>query len=114
MNFRSDVLPALAGVWLVISLVLLLAALTPFLAPSDALFGVFPVCEARARGSSCALCGMTTAYVHIGRGDFGSAQATNHAAVPLWVLSLLNFPAAAAYSIPALLRARRNGELLTQ
>jgi hypothetical protein len=81
-----------------------LAAVVPFVVPAQALFNIAPVCEAKKRGSSCVLCGMTTAYVAIGTADFAGADTANAGALPLWSASVVNFQAAVAY----LVMARRN------
>lgn len=107
MSLRSDVKPALTGVWLIVSLALAVAAIAPFILPAESLYGVFPECEAKRRGGSCALCGMTTAYVLIARGDFAAAQESNSGSVALWSVSVLNFIAASAYSLLSLVRRRR-------
>jgi hypothetical protein len=53
------------------------------------------------------MCGMTTAWLFIARGDTASALAANAGSVPLWTASVLNFIAAGAYSIVMLRRRRR-------
>jgi hypothetical protein len=108
MSLRADVKPALTGTWLVISAVMALAALMPFLAPAEALYGLFPECPSRARGGSCPMCGMTTAWIFIARGDTASALEANAGSVPLWTASVVNFLVAVAYSITMLRRRHRS------
>lgn len=98
--------PALVAVWLIISAALAVAVIAPFVTPEEILYGVFPECEAKRRGGSCALCGMTTAFVLIARGDLDGAQSANGGSVALWSLSALNFAGAVAYSIVALRKRR--------
>lgn len=107
MSLRSDIGPALTGVWLVVSAVLCAAAIAPFALPPGALYSTFDQCAAQARGSSCPLCGMTTAYIRIARADFTGAMDSNPGSVPLWTASLVNFPAAVAYSLAKLRRRHR-------
>lgn len=97
---------ALTLSWVVLSAVLFVTAVAPFFTPADWLFRVSPVCEAKRRGSSCVLCGMTTAYVAIGRIDFEAAQVANAGATPLWAASLVNFSGAVAYVSIALQKRR--------
>jgi hypothetical protein len=107
MSLRTDLKPALTTVWLILSLCLAMAAAVPFVVPPEVLYGAFPECSARARGSSCPLCGMTTAWVAISRGDLASARQANAGSVPLWTGSVMNFIAAVAYSIKVARRRRR-------
>jgi hypothetical protein len=107
VSLRSDLKPALTGTWLILSAALATAAIAPFLIPAEVLYGVFPECEAKRRGASCALCGMTTAYVFIARGDLAAAYDSNGGSIALWSASVLNFIAATAYSLMALVRRRR-------
>ena len=104
MSLRQDLRPAFTGVWLVISAVLMAAAVAPLLFPAEVLFGIFNECEARARGRECLLCGMTTAYVAIAAGDLSAARASNPGAIPLYIGSIVNFCAAATYMV---MRTRR-------
>jgi hypothetical protein len=107
MSLRADLGPALTSTWLILSGVMGVAAATPFVVPAEVLYGLFPECPSRLRGSACALCGMTTAWVHIASGDRASAVQANAASVPLWTASVLNFGVAVAYSI-VMLRRRRH------
>ena len=108
MTLRAAWKPALIAVWLVLSIALAAAALAPFVAPAETLYGLFPECQARRRGMTCALCGMTTAFVSISRGDIAGAQSSNSGSVALWSFSVLNFAGATAYSIKALRKRRRS------
>ena len=107
MSLRADLKPALTGTWLVISFVLAIAATVPFLLPADTIYGIIPQCEAKRRGGSCALCGMTTAFVLIARGDLNGAQTANGGSLPVWCAFVLNFAVAATYSLMALVNRRR-------
>lgn len=100
---------ALRIVWLVVSAATLavLAASLPAAAPL--LSRVLPVCEARARGQSgCPLCGMTSAFQAISRGEWREAPQANRGALPLYSLLLLNQTAAGAWVL-ARARRRRHG-----
>lgn len=98
-GFRGDLSYALRIVWLILSIVSGLAVLSPlFLSPSF-VFRLFPVCQAKLTGSSCVLCGMTTAFVSIGQGDFAAAQTANPASLTLYFTLLLNFMMGTAYTI---------------
>ena len=109
MSLRSDLRPALTGTWLVVSALLAAAAIAPLVVPAEALYGIFSECEAKRRGASCALCGMTTAWVLIARGDLAGAHDSNSGSIALWSASILNFIAASAYSLMAIRRRNSGG-----
>ena len=101
---RHDLPRALRIVWLIVAAVGGLAAIAPFLFSDSFLFGVFPVCAAKTAGSECILCGMTTAFVRIGAGDVAGAQAANGGALTVYFGLVLNFAAAAAYTMMRVIR----------
>ena len=98
-GLRHDLPKALRIVWLILGTVSGLLVLAPFFLPAQTLFSVFPVCAAKAAGSSCFLCGMTTAFVSIGRSDWAGALAANSGAIPLYIGLIVNFVAATAYTM---------------
>ena len=62
--------------------------------PSESLFGIFPVCAAKAAGGQCLLCGMTTAFVHIGsRTIWTAARQANGGSLFFYTALTLNFVA---------------------
>jgi hypothetical protein len=83
-------------------------AVTPFVLPPGVLSALAPECRAKAAGGSCALCGMTTAFLHIGSGDVERARSAHAGSLALWILFVMNFIAAAAYLTVALMRKHRN------
>lgn len=95
----ADLRKAVKVVWLILSVVGMLAVVAPVVLPEQAVLGLFPVCSAKARGSSCVLCGMTTAFVRLAHGDWRGAVDANPGAPALYVTFALNFLAAAAYSL---------------
>ena len=111
MTLQAALRPALTTVWLIVSAVLAVAVMAPFLAPAEVLYGVFSECEAKRRGSACALCGMTTAFVQISNGDLAGAQSSNSGSIALWSASSVNFGAAIAYSLRVLRRRRQTSEV---
>jgi hypothetical protein len=92
-----DIKIAIVWTWLIVSGMLVIAAVAPFLFPADLLAGLAPVCEARKAGGSCILCGMTTAFLRIGSGDWAGALAAHRGSAVLWTTFLLNFVVAVAY-----------------
>jgi hypothetical protein len=95
---------ALRYVWLVLACISGLALVAPLVLPSDFLFTLFPVCQAKAAGGECFFCGMTTAFVRIGQGDLTGAQSANKGSLLLYLGLALNFTAAAAYTMMRVIR----------
>lgn len=98
-GLRQDLPQAVLMVWLILGALSGLLVVAPLLVPASLLFRAFPICSAKAAGSACAFCGMTTAFVSIGRGDMAGASEANAGAIPLYAALLVNFATAAAYTI---------------
>ena len=88
---------AFSYAWLILSVMAGLVVLAPFVVSAETLSSVAPVCEARARGGTCFLCGMTRAFLHIGKGEFGDAQVLNAGSLPLYLGICANAVVAAIY-----------------
>ena len=84
-------------VWLIFSAATLPALALPFVPGAEGVTSALPRCEAKVNGSSCFLCGMTTAFYRIGEGRFSEAQTLNAGAVPLFIFFTLNAIAATVY-----------------
>jgi hypothetical protein len=95
---------ALEIVWLVVSVPLCAAVLLAVAAP-DAAAAVSPVCVWKSQlGRECPGCGLTTAFLLIGSGDWDGAAHANAAGAPLFVSFVLNSLVAGAYALRRLLR----------
>ena len=105
----ADIRKGLTITWVILAMVLMVAVLAPFVLPEQTLFSLFPPCEARLRGEACVLCGMTTAYVRLAKGDFAGAIEANRYSAGLWLASIANFAAAKAYILFRLLRHAQRG-----
>ncbi|HYP08513.1 MAG TPA: DUF2752 domain-containing protein [Bryobacteraceae bacterium] len=103
-GLRRDFPQALRIVWLVLGVVSGLIVLAPFVLPAQVLSGVFPMCSAKAAGLSCAFCGMTTAFLSIGGGDWAAAEQANAGSIPLFWALALNFAGACAYTMMRVIR----------
>lgn len=69
---------ALLIVWLVVSAVTFLTISLPFVLPEAAISRITPACEWKIKyQKSCVLCGMTSGFIHISRGEFNRASASN-------------------------------------
>jgi hypothetical protein len=103
-GLREDLPKALKIVWLIAAGVCGLAVIAPLVFPSSLLVGWFPVCAAKAAGGRCILCGMTTAFLHIGEGDLSGATAANSNSILLFAAMSLNFASAVTYTMLRVLR----------
>jgi hypothetical protein len=104
-GLRRDLPLALVLVWLVLGAVTGLVALAPLVLPASFLLNLFPACPTKAAGGECILCGITTAFVLIGSGDFAAALRAHGGSVAMYGAFVLNFCAAAAYTM---MRAKRH------
>ena len=86
----TELRQALAWVWRIAGVVVLCVLLTPFVLGEDPIARWTPVCQAKAQGRTCSLCGMTTAFLAVSRGGFRQAEAANAGAIPLYCAFLFN------------------------
>ena len=107
-GLRHDTQLSLRYAWLILGGLSGLAVISPLLLSSEFLFHLLPVCQAKAAGGQCVFCGMTTAFVRIGQGEFASAQSANSGALPLYIGFTLNFVASLAYTMMRVIQACRS------
>lgn len=81
--------------WLLVSALMLAVLLAPWMLPESALLHGSGACSL-PHAEPCPLCGMTRAFLAIGRGDFAGALAHNRGSVALWGAMLTNVLLAAA------------------
>jgi len=93
--------------WLVLSGVLAMTLAAAVFAPAAVVERFTPECEAKRQGGECPLCGMTTAFVHVGRGEFAEAGRANRAGLPLSAFFLGNVIVAAVIAGKWINRCRR-------
>lgn len=86
----STSLPAVRAVWLVLTILTSGVILTSFFATPEAIYRTVPQCASRARGSSCVLCGMTTAFFRVAQGDLAGAWTAHRGGIPLYILFCSN------------------------
>lgn len=87
----QDFQAAAGAAWLVVSAIVLVILLTPFVLPESVIVQLSPVCESKARGEPpCPLCGMTTAFLLISDARLGEAHQANGASVLLYAAFVLN------------------------
>jgi hypothetical protein len=77
--------------WLALSVAAGGVLLAPFVLPPAALDALVPECQWKAKyHRECILCGMTTSFVEISRGDFRAAARHNQGSLPLFLALLAN------------------------
>jgi hypothetical protein len=87
----SDLRASLYYSWLILSVPLLAAVLLPLTAPPSLIGAITPHCVWKTQfGRECLGCGLTTAFLHIGRGEWHAASGSNAAGIPLYAVFLLN------------------------
>jgi hypothetical protein len=101
----GEVKAALRLVWFVVTLATFSTVVAAFVLPEAWLVRLVPVCESkRLYGRPCVLCGTTTGFRAIARGDPGAAMSANRLALPLFAIFSANAIAAVSY---ILARGRR-------
>ena len=87
----SDLGDSLYYSWLIVSVPLLAAVMLPLIASTSAIQAITPHCVWKTQfGRECPACGLTTAFLHIGRGEWRAATGSNAAGIPLYVAFLFN------------------------
>jgi TM2 domain-containing membrane protein YozV len=77
--------------WLIISIPLVVAVVLPLVGSQSLIQSITPLCVWKTRfGRECPGCGLTTAFVRIGRGQWRDAMSANAAGVPLYAAFALN------------------------
>jgi hypothetical protein len=90
-TLARDLRAALRIVWMVLSLLILMILAAPFVVGRERAATLAPVCDRQARyGLDCPLCGMTTSFLDISRGEFGAARNANRGGIPLYLSFVSN------------------------
>ena len=91
MREISDFSKAILAVWLIVSLLVTVILLLPFVVSQEALGRVLPPCQrVVTEHKECLTCGMTTAFYRISRLDFKGAMRANRGSIPLFCLFFFN------------------------
>ncbi len=102
----ADLVRALRIAWVTLTLASAALLAVPFAVAPGTLARFVPRCEARAQsGTTCPLCGMTTAFYRIASGQFRQVTRANVASVPLFAVLVLN----QAGALSTALAGRRRG-----
>ena len=98
----SDLRASLHYSWLILGLPMLAAVVLPLVAPAPIVQAITPHCVWKTQfGRECPGCGLTTAFLHIGRGEWRAAVSSNAAGIPLYT----------AFSVNSLLWLRSLGRM---
>ncbi|GEM_PF-1431805 len=77
--------------WLILSCIIFLILIMPFILPTAAILKITPKCEWKIKyNKPCPACGMTTSFLYISEGKFNQAIVSNHNSITLYILFLLN------------------------
>lgn len=104
---RADLWRAAFWTWMVLAVIGGVLIATPYAVPHTMLEGWVGTCPSKAAGSSCALCGMTTAFYLISEGHWREATASHAASIPLYTGLVGNSFAGLFESARSLFRHRR-------
>lgn len=78
-------------VWIIISAVVLVILVIPFVLSADSVHALTPECESKQKyGKECPLCGMTTSFIYISKGNFQPAHLSNSFSGYLYLLFVIN------------------------
>ena len=78
-------------VWMILSVLVIIILITPFFVPYDLLKEELPQCDWKAKyNKACLLCGMTTAFFSISRGQFAQAYHLNTLSLYLYAMFVVN------------------------
>jgi predicted RNA-binding Zn-ribbon protein involved in translation (DUF1610 family) len=77
--------------WLVLSLVTFCILILPYILSEESIHHLVPKCEWKTKyNKECPLCGMTTAFINISKGNFKKAYQANRGSLFLYAFFLLN------------------------
>lgn len=78
-------------VWFIISFVIFLMLLFPFILPNNTILSIVPTCEWKIKyHKDCSLCGMTTAFILLSEGHIKAALTYNKGCLFLYMLFIIN------------------------
>ena len=98
-QFRSDLKPALLIVWKIVSIVCIVITGLAFLDP-DILLKLSPAClSIQLYGTECFMCGMTRAFIEIGKLNLSEALQLNSFSIALFSCFVINSITSIIYHI---------------
>jgi hypothetical protein len=94
----ADVRRAFRYAWMVCSAIGALTVSLSLISP-EAILSLIPACPSRLAGGACPLCGMTTAFVLLGRGRIAEAFQVSAGSPFLYAFFVINSAAALAAAL---------------
>ena len=104
--FIRDFKKSLFIAWVIISVVILLILIAPFILHEEFLLSLTPTCELNKIEQGCFLCGMTKGFINISKGDLSGAYRVNNFSVYLYLFFVLNILSLLLFSICKLYRRK--------
>ena len=99
-TFLRDLKKALVISWIVITSIIFVLLISPFLFPEDVLLAISPSCVSKTiLGQECLLCGMTKSFINISQGNFYRAYQLNNFGIYLYLIFCLNVLSLSSFSI---------------
>lgn len=78
-------------VWFIIDFTIFVVLLIPFVLPSNTILSNMPACEWKIKyHKECPVCGMTTAFILLSKGQINEAQTHNKGCLFLYALFIVN------------------------
>ncbi|MBC8487227.1 MAG: DUF2752 domain-containing protein [Ignavibacteria bacterium] len=98
--FIRDLKKSLLISWIIITSIIFVLLISPFLFQEDVLLSISPSCESKTiLGQECFLCGMTKSFISISQGNFYHAYRLNNFGIYLYLMFCLNVLSLLLFSI---------------
>jgi len=99
-TFPRDLKKALVISWIIITSIIFILIISPFLFKGDVLLSISPLCESQTiLGQECFLCGMSKSFISISKGNFYQAYRLNNFGIYLYLIFCLNVLSLLLFSI---------------
>jgi uncharacterized protein with ACT and thioredoxin-like domain len=78
-------------VWLIISIIMLFSLITPFVLSENTVYKITPKCQWKEKyNRECIMCGLTSAFIHISKGEIAEASRHNRGGIYLFSIFIAN------------------------
>ena len=89
--FAKEHLLAIKIVWLILTIIIIIVLIFPFLFNDNIIKELTPKCtKLSSCGEECFFCGTTRAFIHISKGEFQEAQYKNQGSLFLYCIFIIN------------------------
>ncbi|MGE5681814.1 MAG: hypothetical protein ACM34K_13125 [Bacillota bacterium] len=89
---------AIILVWLCLSLIGLTCLTIPFVLSEESIYKITPKCQWKEKyNKECLLCGMTSGFIDVSKGEFKQAYKENRGSIFLFIIFLTNSAAFVVY-----------------